>query len=853
MRLALCFCLWFVAAAAALEPPPPYFNEAAQDAGGIIWAYSRAESGRIYRFDGKAWTAQAAPFEHRDRAMPAKVVRMTDGGVACLWRLDAKQFAVTRHEGNEGRLLGTCPGEMPGSGLDVMPLADAQNRLWITGQFARIYRVDAKGVSLAHEITPGELAAPGRAKEGFNKVHAAEDGRGRVWVWSAAEASNWAALRGVLIFDGEKAELHDLTTHLKKGARPLTFARADDRHMWMAVADDGLYLVDIDTLVAERQPDPSPKALCCVDEIFVHGGDVFAVESNDDDSDALWRRRGGQWQRIVATFDASTNPFMARSWLTIPEGLLVQSSGGGPWFLPTEGEPAQFSWRTGYPLEGAHSLARYADGTFFALNAEDAIFHGALDLPPRARGNARLVELDTHNVWKLDAAARPWMIFRDSRATLRQWDGERWIAHAIPDADGQPDENDPPTILTDAEGRVWVMPFDEGKLHILDTKTDQWQRFPGVREAYLALRDRPPHFLASPDPNESTFDPQYSADRRRIAFRGNVGAIYYYDGASWQRFDRAKITGSKASDHSLGPPWFDPEGKLSVNIRPKATWRRDDAGHWSPVAFESHFPVDIWSENARRPTLVPPEGSVTNEPDAIAVDNLGTFWLGWKGNLYRCIPGQCVPVFGPEEVNPFLAGTIVSSAFVDAHGNAFLFTGGERTGVFLLRPKSPPPRTEVTVTAGAADAVKVRWHTASTLPVRYRWRLDDGPWQATDESVLTLDDLPNGPHTVAVTARDADLQAEAVPAVAKFAVNVDRDRQQADLLARLGDPDYDKRKAAVDGLARQPDLATPALQNARETADDDKRWWIDAALEKIRTMRHAAASQPTEPSPAGQD
>src|SRR5665213_1282706 len=97
------FLIWLAAtiSAFALEPPPPYFEDAAQDSQGVVWAYSRAEYNQVYSFDGSTWTARGAPFEQSHNAMPAKVVKMADGAVACVWRLEDHRVAVTRHLGTE--------------------------------------------------------------------------------------------------------------------------------------------------------------------------------------------------------------------------------------------------------------------------------------------------------------------------------------------------------------------------------------------------------------------------------------------------------------------------------------------------------------------------------------------------------------------------------------------------------------------------------------------------------------------------------------------------------------------------------------------------------------------------------
>jgi hypothetical protein len=53
------------------------------------------------------------------------------------------------------------------------------------------------------------------------------------------------------------------------------------------------------------------------------------------------------------------------------------------------------------------------------------------------------------------------------------------------------------------------------------------------------------------------------------------------------------------------------------------------------------------------------------------------------------------------------------------------------------------------------------------------------------------------------------------------------------LIEKLKDADHSVRDAAVAALVRQPALALPLLQSAREKAGPDQRWWIDAAIQQI--------------------
>ena len=62
---------------------------------------------------------------------------------------------------------------------------------------------------------------------------------------------------------------------------------------------------------------------------------------------------------------------------------------------------------------------------------------------------------------------------------------------------------------------------------------------------------------------------------------------------------------------------------------------------------------------------------------------------------------------------------------------------------------------------------------------------------------------------------------------------MDVKKHVAALIVQLKDPDYSQRDAALAALVRQPAMALPLLQSAREKAGPDERWWIDAAIQQI--------------------
>ena len=86
------------------------------------------------------------------------------------------------------------------------------------------------------------------------------------------------------------------------------------------------------------------------------------------------------------------------------------------------------------------------------------------------------------------------------------------------------------------------------------------------------------------------------------------------------------------------------------------------------------------------------------------------------------------------------------------------------------------------------------------------------------------------------TALDAHLHIDATPAQATFAVRVTA-RDIDTWVAALSSSDYDVREAAAKSLVSKPDRALPALEEARATADDDLRWWIDTTIQLIENKR----------------
>ena len=201
----------------------------------------------------------------------------------------------------------------------------------------------------------------------------------------------------------------------------------------------------------------------------------------------------------------------------------------------------------------------------------------------------------------------------------------------------------------------------------------------------------------------------------------------------------------------------------------------------------------------------------------------------------------------------FSDGRRLGEALIDARGNAFLSNGNNQGEYVILAPPGPPPHTalskvpssEGNSAATVEDRIAVRLTTdASTVEgkIKFSWRLDGGPWTTLTAdgpaAVVTLDGLPGGMHQMEARSFDPAMQTDPTPARLTFEIHLDPQAQVTGYIVQLGDPDYSHRKMAVAALARQPEMAMPALRAARVTAaDDNQRWWIDAALQQIETTK----------------
>ncbi|MEO8205902.1 MAG: hypothetical protein ABI615_06945 [Chthoniobacterales bacterium] len=850
MRLVIAFCLLafeVATVAATFDPPCNYFNSAAQDDTGILWTSNYSNADQIYSFDGKQWRTIPAPFPPSiSKAMPISMKKMPNGSVTCIWRLSEDHAAVTTHRGTESKLLAQFAAKIPQYELKSTPLADSKNQLWITGNSANIYRINPDGTSQTYTIKAEELKEPKNAAHGWNPVNAMEDGAGRIWLWTRGGADNWASLRNVLLFDGEKMEPRSISG-IKDGSSFLALTRKDNQHLYAGIMNGGLYEIDTNTFEAKQMLMPEVKKCLCLENIFMVDQDLFVVASLHVNP-TLWRLRDGKWSSLIENLNRYSD--FERPVYPVDRSFIFADKFSS-WFIPENGPSIDLSWRSGFPMENLKGIFQFADGNFFALG--NALFYGKLSFAPQAP-LARIAEFKMNADWVLDAKGEAWFVLNPGKNVLyRQQEGDA-IAYPVP---SPLDSVQIAGIEPDTKGRIWLVPnYQPPAGGYFDSVSNKWHLFPTIEEAFASAKNDPPQFVGT---RLGDYDPIY--DRGHIAFRGNW-SLSYYDGAKWQKWKSSEIIPG-AKHTPVGKPFFNEDGQLCLNVQ-SSTWKLEN-GDWKKVPFENRFPDDPWGNIAPTvqekdgvrvaavagPRSIPlqlPSNDLTNSPSSLARDNQGNYWFIWNNELYKCVDGACIRIFEKREHNPFSSSLHLQRVFVDRYGNTFFSTASSASRWFMVYPGATTPKTNIAIKTISTDSRYIQFHSNLGESPLYRWKLDDGSWQQTGEDHITLNYLSNGSHTIKAFAQDETSHLSALPAEKSFKITIDIEKQLLTLLAALSANDFSKREAAVNSLAQQAPIALPALKKARQSAMPNTRWWIDAAIQEIEDskMRKARASEPVK-------
>jgi hypothetical protein len=421
-----------------------------------------------------------------------------------------------------------------------------------------------------------------------------------------------------------------------------------------------------------------------------------------------------------------------------------------------------------------------------------------------------------------------WGFLSADSQVISEWDGKTWTDHALPeDFDLLRFWN----FGVDSQDRIWLLYSRcQGPVAILNPRRGNVENYPDFSAALqVQLPDRAGFHVQGNLFTVATFTPD-----GQIGYRDGCGQAHYFNGQAWQKWKPQDIEASQRGIFD-GPAFFDRAGHFAVNIAGR-TWEYTQAEGWRNTSFERGFGTD--QERLAPHAPPPPPGCEITNPESVAQDRLGTYWLTSRGRLYRAIPGLCVPQLSSQQRQPFGDSRTIKAVLIDPQGNAFLetyFSAHPDIGEYVIVNAGPPlPETKVHASVEASGIVKLHFETQIKGKVWFTWRVDGGAWTPpTQSEETTVNWLADGKHRIEAAALDERLQIGPTTAAAVVAIHIDSQKQLAALIEQLKDPDYSLREAAVAALARQPALALPLLQSAREKAMPDQRWWIEAAIQQI--------------------
>ncbi len=786
------------------------WSGAAQDSTGLVWGIT--EEGPLFTTSGSGWETVGFYWaENRRLDTPKTITRAPGGSVLILWNesssgAESDQYAVTQHCGRESRVLGAFSAKLDRPVL----FPDSRGNLWITDAGGDIYRFKpGEPIEHLYHIGPDQSRA-GRdrhyvTKDYFNPLQPIEGGEGAIWFWSDGRSWDVMDLTTLLAYRDGKF-ICPTAPGLPQMADCTYALREDASNVLLVFRKQGLFRLNLQTLNASPVLSCDPDNVQVIKDVMQVNGQTYISAWGRLAGPALWHLRQPNEASKVA--ELPEHPDDPLSVLPLESGAVFGTNASGLVFVAAgQNESQTYNARNNFPLPGATHLFPITNKGILVVSK-----HGSAmapfppwDQPPP---NSTFELVDAGAPLK-DKSDHLWAGSANG-AAIKEWNGESWTVYPLP-----PHKELIGPLQLDNHGRIWVNGYE--RVFIFDPTTHQWNIENGMHPAleHALAADR--HFTLS---ENGAWHGAFSGDGR-VSFRDDAGHVIleYYDGKRWRKWTSWPI--------SNGLPTFDQSGVLRAQNR-DSRW---------------HFDGENWVADASVPEATPapitpstPQVSINGQAyafESLQKDGSGCAWLTVDRQLYRARPGLPLPVFAANEAHPFIDGRLVQSVVSDAKGNVFLTTTNPHE-CLMFRKTSPGPATRLDVEA-RDDWVRAKMDAEPAGRHWFTWRIDNKPWSApTDQREVTLSYLSNGFHVFAAKAFDEHLDIDKKTATAFFTVAVDRPKQVETAMRELNSADFPTREKAVRTLVRQPRLALPALQEARQKASDDIRWWIDAAIQEIQ-------------------
>jgi|GEM_PF-3435476 len=839
----------------------------ASDGENRVWAIFRGQGTRLGLFKDGHWSV-VTPAGLPPKLCASQLVRLTDGGIACLWYdgsdEDAPLHLLSRHTPEVDELLARVPSKLARPKLTAL----ADGGMIVTDAGRELFYIARKGAKPEHITLPEDaFITPQNNDDGsvptsFVQIHAAQDQRGILWLWCAMMEPikyEWR-LRGLWKLSGRNITSQKIADVPPE--QPISLvAPWKDNQMVVAVAGVGWFCLN-----DQKHPLTSFKEatdeIKYIERIFALEDEWFMITTPRPTTFELRRAETFESafynftekfydpkQRTTALsqvnglklepltwkleaepsfrwFDRPVLPAKAGFWTCIDKGLAFISAG-------PKRTVRHMDWRNGLDLRDPMELARQGDDHFVVLDRATAQTRLLpLNTPPTEPEALRAEILETKSLLLEDAGGRVWGRMSDD--TFQCWDKGRWEVIKVPE---QLAAMQSFGFLADDHDQGWLISIYEGEedeaepaAAVCDFKTGKWSVFDSLRSA-LTARMHPGSKLIWRD-HPSVAPVSSAGTPMRIGFLRDSGKLHYFDGTHWSEWKVADIAGSDA--RVTGSPAFDAQQRLTVGIH-GFRWRLSPEGKWQRDDAEAQEEEDAF----RFADRTPPAGCPVTQVVTVANDRHGVCWLNdSQGRFWKFIHGRTAPVFQPDEAFHPLESAQLFEVRSDLDGNAFLrmSSASGDTQYLAIRARLPLPQTVVTLKEVRADAARLAFGSAAW----HAWRIDGAEWsKATDQKERVVTGLMPGQHELEVMAYNADLTPAKASVKLKVTIESAALAELDVAIQKLGGDDLDASEAAARRLRSQGSGTLSHLKKAREKAGERTRWWLDAVIQQIEAKTMA--------------
>ncbi len=742
---------WLGASLTALEEEKAV-HLAAQDGSGVIWIQERY-GGVMSRYaQGKFHRVYLFPINREPNEItPLQLTTRRDGVVIGLWRVEKeRKMMLTRHYGEKTSVIGIYPHTMPDH-MDWIrsgPFCDSRNRLWITAGAPEIHRLDPDADAPVTIRLPDEIFFR-ESKEGrYNPIEVVEDPRGRIWLWSVDQASNYRSIQGSYVFDGEHWKHHAFFPWLPKPGDFLAFGVFDERRLWIGGRDQ-LFWIDLETLEATAIPVPIDRNYFEITSLWVHGGERYIHFRGYDWQWRLWRWREKGWDEVLntpqeGTFLSSTGQKESLEW----EGYrFFGVEGSAARVLYRDGQSWHWGWHSRFPHEHLCRVFPLGGGEMMLLAGRMNYLAKVAPVFPPVKASERIHGAGHFpSRFGVDRRQHFWRIREEScgsPSALEEWDGLAWTERRLPEGIKAGEYE---RLVTSKDGRIWLL-NEKKTLPILslEPQRGEWRIYRSFEQFCRVLADLPVEW--EEPTGRATGQPVFAPDGKRYVWLERE-SYHYFDGANhhqWPISEVLKTYREAGSDL----PFFYTSGEPGFRISSREARLRE--GRWEEPPKEE----SLWTTTLKGR----PGEPIPGMEDA--------YWLHRDEMLFKIRAGRKVALLREGEPAPLMKHRHVSDVREDALGNFFFISSNGRPWAYRFNPNVPLLSLELKARANWQGWVDVQLTSEGEAEL-LRWRIGNEPWREVKPGGRwKIDGLSPGRYQVEVEGYDKLLRRTTVCAQVK--------------------------------------------------------------------------------------